>query len=43
MGGGGIIYTKDFKELKRNEKITLIISVISLIIAIIALIVALAS
>ena len=33
----GRIYTKDFAELKRGEKVSLIVSVISLIVALIAL------
>lgn len=37
MAGSGRIYTKDFKELKRSQKITLIISVPAFILAAIAL------
>lgn len=37
----GRLYTKDFAELKRSEKISFIISVISLMVSVISLIVAL--
>lgn len=37
MGGGGPIYTKDFKEFKKSHKITLVISILALILSIIAL------